>query len=559
MATIKQQLLRRIGTAKAVLENAAGTTRHVALSLVQKNAILELMEEAIASGQFQSEDIADLTDRVLTVPFAEGNVEDILGLLSSKSVAKRRKQQDYTAVTSYFCDERWNRYLDPHRDLNNKADLLIQTAIEMGCINPTEPTYKRWTSDTLCAHFDKQTCQALTSASKYALMDYIKTSFKRCVRNNKRPPAVYLTKLPQDPGQLHRDHTAMYEKLFKAGSEPVRCKLDETLVMQIDNSYQCRGGMRKSSCTSQTCVPDASAGVQARDQLSNLLPVLMQGFAQMLRDPRDSFGPTINLRTGGRRSFRALEEDDLSAFRAGMPPMSRYPALRSDAEDADRNPLRREPPARAASVLEEEEEGEKGEEAESPASGRERPVGSSQRQPVDTPSEGQAGEDGSYIEQRQSRGNIVLDAILARDLETKKVAAAKAALKKQAQKDAKLAEAIAAEETQRAPPVKKAAKGAPAVAPPASFEQPGKVTCKRPSLPVDGGDAKRARKPSLSHEKSRSQFLGRSGFTGPNPGNKKFKYEGDGDDVYESEAAARKAAEAWLARQKAVAKRAAAC
>ena len=600
MASIKQQLFRRIGAAKAVLENAAGTERHAAISVVQKNAILELMEDAIASDKFLSEDIADLTDRVLTLRFAAGDEEEILALLCKKSVPKRRKQQDYTPITSYFCDQRWSRYLDPERDLNNKADILIQTALEMDCINPTEPTYKRWASDTFCAHFDKHTCQGLSADSKYALMDYIKINFKRCAKMNKRPPAVYLTKLPQDPSHLQQVFPEMYEKLFKAGGEPVRCKLEETLVMQIDNSFTCRGGLRGSSKTQQLCVPDASAGMQA--QLSNLMPVLMQGFAQMVqgginfRDPRDSSGPSMNLRGGGRRSFRALEEDDLSAFRAGMPPRSRYPPLRlEDEEEETESPAsRRERPARSRYPplrLEDQEETlEDQEETESPASRRERQAaaGSSQREPVDTPSEGQAEEDeedgvphktSSYIDQRQSRGNIVLDAILARDVESKKIAAAKAVIKRQEQKAAKLAEAmaakaIAAKQQQLAPPAKQepsqlpgaaAAKpGAPAtkskrggvpVAPPASSE-PARV--KRPSLPIESGDAKRARKPSLSHEKSRSQFLGRSGFTGANPGNRKFKYEGDDDDVYESEAAAKKAAQAWLVRQKADAEREAA-
>ena len=57
--------------------------------------------------------------------------------------------------------------------------LTVTESVNMDCINPTEPTYRHWTSEILVAHFDKDTCRGLDRASKVALMDHLKKQHKK--------------------------------------------------------------------------------------------------------------------------------------------------------------------------------------------------------------------------------------------------------------------------------------------------------------------------------------------------------------------------------------------
>ena len=67
MATVKQALLARLGAARIVLQQHVGTGRHATISRVQKAAVEELIQDALASQRWSSVEVAHVTDRVLEV------------------------------------------------------------------------------------------------------------------------------------------------------------------------------------------------------------------------------------------------------------------------------------------------------------------------------------------------------------------------------------------------------------------------------------------------------------------------------------------------------------
>ena len=69
MADIRQQLLRRLGVARVILDNCKGTSRHSTISLVPKAAGEELIQDAMAA-RLEAKEIALITDRVFEVPWA---------------------------------------------------------------------------------------------------------------------------------------------------------------------------------------------------------------------------------------------------------------------------------------------------------------------------------------------------------------------------------------------------------------------------------------------------------------------------------------------------------
>jgi len=584
MASLQQQLVRRLGAARAILLESRGTARHCAVSGVQKAAVQELLQDTMASQVLQSEEIAQISDRVMGIAWADGHVEELLSILANKAVPKRRKQQDFMAITSYGNEARWERLCNVDTSLNARADQFIRFAYDMGCVNPTEPTYKRWTASVLAAHFDEASAQALSMSSKLALYEYIKINHKRVVKHK---PAVqtYILRLPTEPFELHQTQPELYERLFPAGQEPVKNKLNETLVMAIDNSFQCRGSSRK--CPGTTMVPSVQqapgdANANAATMLTNLLPMLIQNIANITNvRPGDEREPVIsygNARSGARRSFRALGDESFDAFRSSLPEM-RYPPFASDTREGGDPSRGTRPPSRASSRHAPAAGLESRESLDHDSSRADEPRDADSD--VGEPREAGVGADGDgevVVPKRAPTpvkrepvethpGDRILDAILARDAKAKQQISEERKKERAAAKQAKTEEKAAAASAagKLAPAGKKAA--AVAVA----CELPEKTPLKRPAsahaldvarpaqsrkcLPTtspedEGGSRVRATKPIVDHEKSRFQFLGRSGFKGPNPGNAKFVYGvPEGSKVtpqYASEAAARKAAQAWL-------------
>ena len=517
MSTSSLQLARRLGAARLALASVEGTPRHASVSNIQKAAAIELLQDVTAKRKSLSgEEVADISDLIMQAAWAHGHADELLQILANGAVPKRRKQQEFFAATTYLNQARWNRFTNPNSDLNGKADFFANfVACNLDCINPTEPTYKHWASQILVAHFDKDTCRSLDRGSKYALMGHLKKEHKKNVKN--RPaPAIYMLKLPSDPQDLRNLHPQMFQGLFAEGEEPSGSRLDETLVMAMDASFQCRGGIASSTAIAKAM---PAAGMTAADSFSvNFLPQLMQGLASFMQNSGTMPGTIPGFQHtpphgGARRSWRALEDHPGMASAAGPLQMASPPS--ADATAGAQPQAHGAPLAKAA------------------------PLPMLRDGPTDeavAPTEEAESEDSA-----KSPGDILLDAILARDKASKLAASAK----KRAAKDMLSVETAArppAPETAKKP--KLAGKGASEHATP---------TAKKAKLAGKGASEHESAKPTkatMSHERSRSQFLCRTGVKGE--ASVKFRYRMPNGDAaeYATEKAAKAAANKWLQNRK---------
>ena len=513
MSTCSLQLARRLGAARLALAGVEGTPRHASVSNIQKAAAIELLQDVTASRSLSGEEVAHISDLIMQATWAHGHADELLQILAKGAVPKRRKQQEFFAATTYLNQARWNRFTNPNCDLNGKADFLANfVACDLDCINPTEPTYKHWTSQILVAHFDKDTCRSLDRGSKYALMAHLKKQHKLNVKN--RPaPTIYMLKLPSDPQELRNLHPQMFQGLFAEGEEPSGSRLDETLVMAMDASFQCRGGLGSSSAIAKAM---PAAGMTAADSFSvNFLPQLMQGLASFMQNSGTLPGTIPGFQHtpphgGARRSWRALEEHPGMASAAGPLQMASPPSADATAgaqPQAHGAPLAKAAPLPMLRDGPTDEAAAKTEEAESEDSAK-------------------------------SPGDVMLDAILARDAASKLAASAK----KRAAKDMLRVETAARPPTAKKP--KLAGKGASEHATP---------TAKKAKLAGKGASEHESAKPtkaSMSHERSRSQFLCRTGVKGE--ASVKFRYRMPNGDAaeYATEKAANAAANKWLQNRK---------
>ena len=517
MSTSSLQLARRLGAARLALAGVEGTSRHASVSNIQKAAAIELLQDVTASRKLNGEEVAHISDLIMQATWAHGHADELLQVLAKGAVPKRRKQQEFFAATTYLNQARWNRFTNPNCDLNGKADFFANfVACDLECINPTEPTYKHWTSQILVAHFDKDTCLSLERGSRYALMAHLKKQHKLNVKN--RPaPAIYMVKLPSDPQELRNLHPQMFQGLFAEGEEPSGSRLDETLVMAVDASFQCRGGLGSSSAIAKA-MPAAGMTAHADSFSVNFLPQMIQRLASFLQNSGTLPGTIPGFQHtpphgGGRRSWRALEDHPGMASAAGPLQMASPPSADATAgaqPQAHGAPLAKAAPLPMLRDGPTDEAAAKTEEAESEDSAK-------------------------------SPGDIMLDAILARDAASKRAASEK----KRAAKDMLRVETAArppAPETAKKP--KLAGKGASEHATP---------TAKKAKLAGKGASEHESAKPtkaSMSHERSRSQFLCRTGVKGE--ASQKFRYRmPNGDEAeYATEKAAKVAANKWLQTRK---------
>jgi hypothetical protein len=547
MSTSSLQLARRLGAARLALASVEGTPRHASVSNIQKAAVIELLQDATASRSLSGEEVAHISDLIMQATWACGHADELLQILALGAVPKRRKQQEFFAATTYLNHARWNRFTNPNCDLNSKADFFANfAACNLDCINPTEPTYKHWTSQILVAHFDKDTCRSLDRGSKYALMDHLKKEHKKNVKNRQWAPAIYMLKLPSDPQELRNLHPQMFQGLFAPGEEPSGSRLDETLVMAMDASFQCRGGIASSSAIAKA-MPAAGMTAHADSLSVNLLPQIIQGLASFLQNSGTLPGTIPGFRHtpphgGGRRSWRALEEEP-PGMASAAGPLQMAPPLSADATAGA------QPQAHGA-----------GAQPQAHAAGAQPkaaplPIYMPRDGPTDeaVAPTGEAESEGSA----KSPGDILLDAILARDAASKLAASEK----KRAAKDMLRAETAeqANQETAKKPKLAEQARPtAPETAKKPKLAGKGASehatpTAKKAKLAGKGASEHESAKPtkaSMSHERSRSQFLCRTGVKGE--ASEKFRYRMSNGDVgeYATEKAAKAAANRWLQNRK---------
>ena len=379
-------------------------------------------------------------------------------------------------------------------------------------------------------------------------MEYLRREHKKTVdkrRKNGPAFAVYLLKLPSDPEDLRNAHPGMYSRIFPDGEDPL-ARLDQVLVMQIDASFGCRGGIAASS-KALTIAKAAAPAPAAPDMLQFMQTMMMQMFQNggMQNGDLPNFrrstpgfqsgafqGGGFQGGGGARRSFRALEE----------------PPTPFDPRQPLGPPSQPAHPPNGASIV---------------AAGAAAAVAN---QAVWQAAEDQAqaeleapdadAQSEEATESSTSPGDVMLNAMLERDAAAKKAAAETAAAKKRDAKDAKLAAALAASGDDNQP--KKAKTVAepgikPSVTTPA-VELPTKknaIAAKQAKTAAEPGIKPSVTKPaSMSHEGTRSQYLCRTGVQGEP--STKFRYlTSNGDPAeYPNKKAAFNAANAWMMARK---------
>ena len=148
--SVFQRARARIGAARLMLQDLRGQD-HATVSLLQSNALIELLRSEAARQHLDAEQRASLSTQMLSVDFPEEQLSALLAVLAGEKIKlkTRRDAQNAIHAFEYFSDREWER-LDTCKHQPSIEETILDVLVHrMNCINPNEPTVKLLSSGIL--------------------------------------------------------------------------------------------------------------------------------------------------------------------------------------------------------------------------------------------------------------------------------------------------------------------------------------------------------------------------------------------------------------------------
>ena len=285
-ALIPRGIMARIGAVRVVLEQVKGTSTHAAISKLQRDAMIDLLGRQVLDVDTK----ASVSTELLQAQWAGDDHVVILNSLvapaavqASGGQKRRRSQQSYEAIVDYFTEESWEVLLGSDSG-QVKLETILSTCCGVGLRCPTEPCLKLVTSLWILSSTDSSELLRLTRQQKSALFLHFKREFDK--RRKALPdPTVYLQNLPPTPLRCLKDYPALYSSFYRDGAEPVPAKINMQSLIELDQSYSCRGGgsaatVVGSSTSTALAVPSLDSAGSNLGQIASVFMSHMQHMAE---------------------------------------------------------------------------------------------------------------------------------------------------------------------------------------------------------------------------------------------------------------------------------------
>ena len=557
------RLKSRIGAVRSLLESLQGQPELLASTSTAQSASLAKAVLECAS-ELTEDQVATLQLKLHALPWEASHLATVLGALahgdgsavSAQAVTAPKKprklesmMQDYMNWHFYITDVEWDKFdeLADGNDAYAIANMIIEIICSrMWCCNPSEPCLKFLASCALALTFKDVDALSKSMAEKVALRDHVRKDIKGYWKTQAKP-FEHCLKLPKRPRDLAGAYPLLHVHITTSlgGALPEgSTRLPMTVAQRISQSFKCRNNIIHPMHLSTTAsAPNADAmGMQ---RLMQMQMQMMMPFLQNMQNPSGEGGIQLDFMNGAantaglgsgstaKRSLGALQNAFQSqpAWKRGrvdfggpgaalddaqLPPRPALPpppAQREAQQGTPPRPALPPPPAQSEAVLSMPAQSEADAHAELPGE-------------VAVPD----------MPEPEKEGSNLIDALIARDAQTKLEAAEKkkeAAAEKAAERARAKATAVAAKVAEKADAkaavvaakCAEKAKGHAAVAVAKSSVAPKKVPTAvdnvakpvaapaksgvKPSLPTTNHS-----KASYSHETTRFQFLCRTGKKG---------------------------------------------
>ena len=459
----------------------------------------------------------------------------LISLAGGQSRKPRTKQQDATHCLEYLSEKEWQ--LCPRLGQLGVVQLLFDVLVSrMQCFNPTEPTLKWVASSVIVITTPKEELALVTEDQKKQMQNGVRRKLKQFQKQNTEKPIEQCLFFPSDPHALEQKHPALFAHIkAHIGGSFTANQVCTSSLLQLDQSYQCRGGGQASRQVAiEQKTPDAMMAMMA---MMNMI------FQKQRGDSHDEeAGLRLQFPNGRKRCLMALEgsaDPGESQLRRARTLESLGDSAANKKADDEVVAAKKKADDEAAAKKKADDEAaakKKADDESSQPSQNSQPSQSSiaQHLQITAPSaQLKAITDRTEPEKAPSKAQptpaaSLLDALVARDAERAQVSKDKAAAKKAAAKLEKENAANLEKENVK-----------PGDNVPKKKHGQGKVQKKNPTAERGGKlTAVKKSKPSMSHEASRTQYLVRTGLKGTGQSST-FKY---GEEAGTSQADAKAAA-----------------
>ena len=537
----------RVGAARLVLAKLSpDSPAHKACSSVQKDALQELLETKECRDGLSCEQRASLQDLIMAAPYVDDDKSQcLISLAGGQSRKPRTKQQDATHCLEYLSEKEWQ--LCPRLGQLGVVQLLFDVLVSrMQCFNPTEPTLKWVASSVIVITTPKDELALVTEDQKKQMQNGVRRKLKQFQKHNTEKPIEQCLFFPSDPHALEQKHPALFAHIkAHIGGSFTANQLCASSLLQLDQSYQCRGGGQASRQVAiEQKTPDAMMAMMA---MMNMI------FQKQRGDSHDEEGGLrLQFPNGRKRCLMALEgsaDHGESQLRRARTLESLGDSAANKKADDEVVAAKKKADDEAAAKKEADDEAAAKKKADDEAAAKKKTDDeSSQPSQNSQPSQSSIAQHLQITAQRAQLKAItdrtepekapskaqptpaasLLDALVARDAERAQVSKDKAAAKKAAAKLEKENAANLEKENVK-----------PGDNVPKKKHGQGKVQKKNPTAEKGGKlTAVKKSKPSMSHEASRTQYLVRTGLKGTGQSST-FKY---GEEAGTSQADAKAAA-----------------
>ena len=216
-------------------------------------------------------DVAVLLNRI---PWHSGHLDMLLSVLATAkapvAASSRRPQQDWMRIVDMYPKSSWDAFQSTGASLCDVLENIVDIAARLGLRLPSEDTFHVMNSMRIAC------VQASYSEdSKLALLEDCKRSFRKRVRFMHKPePLIHELPLASEFKLRHAD---VYASIYSDADPPIPCPIVQRVIM-IDNSYPRRVSRSQTSVqTLQSHRTPGSIAEQTMLTLSNLVLSNMMG------------------------------------------------------------------------------------------------------------------------------------------------------------------------------------------------------------------------------------------------------------------------------------------
>jgi hypothetical protein len=250
---------RLVGAATLLKDTPSSTELALEMSKIQAAAVCEAVSRECDI--MPAETKAEIAELIMLVPWccaahAKAALESLKSDITAKP--KRRENQQWEQIFDFLPSSTWALLLDPLVAAPSKLDVLLLHCIRLGARLPSEGSLKVWASIWMLLSSGSPTeAFALAPSTKLAMYESVKATFRKMVR--KASPietSDFCIALPM-PVHFAKMYPGLFQQVYSA-EPPVpwaeACKVvDARLVLEFNSTYGCRGGTdnaRKSAAPS---------------------------------------------------------------------------------------------------------------------------------------------------------------------------------------------------------------------------------------------------------------------------------------------------------------------